>query len=544
MYKPLLLLSAFLFLICRASADEFPYEPPKNFKLSYQYIALQHPVSTDNIAAQLYFDQGLTLLYAFNHDAAFWSFLRASETDPDLAMAYWGMALVLGKNINMANNPEREAKASQYYQKAVEHQSKASAIERAYIASLSKRYTNNPDPDFKKQDVAYSQALRDLHHTYPDDPDAAVLFAESLFDVDPWHQWSNSGQPLKDTPEAVTVLESVLKRIPDHLGANHYYIHAVEGSSHPEWALSCADRLARLLPASGHIMHMPSHIYFLMGDYRKAALANEAAVAVDRAYVEEYGTRGIYPVHYLSHNLFCLSQAYAMEGNFVRAEEAADELEKFYNPHYDRMPNLEEYCSASLQVQLRFNRWEEILKRAEPEQKKRMIHVLWLYARTLAYLGQGDLAKAVEEQKRFVSDVAKLPEGSTFGFNPADKITAIADAILQARILEAKGDKEASSEKLKLAIQIQDALRYNEPPDWYFPVRESQGGLLLRSSKYSEAEKVFREDLEHHPRNGRSLFGLREALKFQARSHDLYWVDLEFQKAWLYSDTDLSISQL
>lgn len=544
MHKFLVFIAALLLFCHQTSADEFPYTPPPNFTLNYEYIALHHPVSTKSAEAQLYFDQGLTLLYAFNHDAAYWSFLKASEADPHLAMAYWGMALVLGKNINFRNDPEREKKAYQHYLKAQELQNTVSANERAYIATLFKRYGQNANPDFDQESLAYSQAMRSLHESYPDDPDAAVLFAESLFDLDPWHQWTNAGKPLKDTPEAVKILESVLKKFPHHLGANHYYIHAVEGSLHPEWALPCADRLRHMLPASGHILHMPSHIYFLLGDYRQAALSNEAAAAVDRAYVQKYGVEGIYPVHYLSHNLFFLSRAYAMEGNYGKAKQAAEELESFYLPHFDRMPTLEVYASAILLVQLRFHRWEEILKSKEPDQKMPMMHVLWLYAQAQAHLGQGHLAEAIDAQKRFEQDVAKLPKDYNFGYNPAANLTAIAAALLKAKLLEFQGDKEAASQKLAEAVQMQDTLKYDEPPDWYFPIRESLGGLLLRSGKYAEAEKVFREDLQHHPRNGRSLFGLKEALKAQSRLNDLYWVQNEFQTAWLYSDTQLTLSQL
>ncbi|MCE5315929.1 MAG: hypothetical protein LLG04_01020 [Parachlamydia sp.] len=542
MHQKCLLL--FLFISLNLLADEFPYEPPKNFTLSYQYIALHHPVTTTNPAAQLYFDQGLTLLYAFNHDAAFWSFLKASEADPDLAMAYWGMALVLGKNINIGNDPEREKKAYQLAQKAREHAKGASENEQAYVDAISVRYSDSPAPDYDQQGVAYSQAMRRLHVKYPDDPDAAVLFAESLMTIDPWHQWTQMGSPLKDTPEALTVLESVLKSYPMHLGANHYYIHAVEASAHPEWALICAERLKKMLPASGHILHMPSHIYFRVGDYRAAAQANENAVAVDRGYIREYGALGIYPVHYLSHNLFFLTRTYTVEGNYGRARQSAQELENLYLPHRHRMPELEEYASPVMLVELRFNRWKEILDRAEPDPKMRMTHLLWLYARAQAYLGLGDKNRAAEEQKRFEEELTQLPKNYNFGLNPAIKIASIADNLLKARFLEADGHAGEASEKLLKAVQDQDDLRYNEPPDWYFPVRETLGGLFLRSSKYQEAERVFRKDLEHYPCNGRSLFGLREALKSQKQMDDFYWVDLQYQKAWLYSDTDLTISQL
>lgn len=519
---PIILLLFFL-SFSDAYAEEFPYEPPKNFSLSPRFIAQHHPVTTNNPAAQLYFDQGLTMLYAFNQDAAYWSFLKASEADPNLAMAYWGMAYVLKKNA--AQDKQRNSKASEHMKQALDHQNSASASERAYIDALSKMFLS-------QQGDAYTQAMRSLHLQYPDDPDAAVFYADVLLSLDPWHRGSNSEEP--SGQEAITLLGSVLKNFPDHIGANHYYIHAVEATSHPEWALPAADRMQRLLPASGHIVHMPSHIYILFGDYHKVVQANQNAVAVDRSYIRDYGLSGTYPVNYLCHNLYFLTRASVMEGNFGTAIQAADELERTYLPRQASDP-VEEYATVTLMVQLRFQRWKDILQRAEPDPKMFMNHALWNYARGMAFAYQGNIDKAIDAQKRFQDEAKGISDKYDFGFTPVDAILPFAEASLKAQILLAQGKKDEAKDILSKAIANQDKYA----PDWYIPLRESLGGLFIEDAQYAQAEKVFRDDLARQPLSGRSLFGLVQALKGQAKSSDLYWVQQQFQKAWLYSDTEI-----
>lgn len=537
--------SVFLSLInFSLPAENFPFTPPLSFTLTPEYIALHHPVTTDKIAAQLYFDQGLTLIYAFNHDAAYWSFLNASEIDPQMAMAYWGMALALGPNINMGITPEREKAAYQAIQKALNNANKASESEKDYIQALSVRYTNSPNPDHNQAAIQYSQNMRLLSQKYKDDHDASVLFAESLLDLNPWNQWSIDGKPLKGTMEAVDCLESVLKSDPRHIGANHYYIHVVEASKHPEWALVCAERLRTMMPASGHLLHMPSHIYILMGDYHKAALANEEAVAVDKDYIRKYGIRGIYPIHYLSHNLYFLSRAYSMEGNFEDAKRSADELAAFYNPHFEHMPDLEYYVPTPLFVSMRFHRWDEALNFPQPNPKMQVTNVLWHYGRAVSFASVGKLQEASNERRLFLEGQSKISPEERYGYNEAAKVVKIAEFLIDAKIAETQGDKDKAIDFYRKAVAAQDQLHYNEPPDWFFPVRESLGGLLLREKRYLEAENVFREDLSLHPRNGRSLYGLMESLKAQLKSHDLYWVEREFYQAWMYSDGPLSPSAL
>jgi hypothetical protein len=527
------------------SADEFPFNPPYNFTLDSNYIGMHHPVSTSDRTAQLYFDQGFTLLYAFNHDAAYWSFLRASEADPKLAMAYWGMSLALGSNINMTITPERSKLAYTLIQKAIHLSKDAPANEQDYILALSKRYAADPNANLNELALTYSQAMRELSNKYPDDPDAAVLFAESLLNLRPWDQWTEDGRhPLPGTLEAVSKLESVLKREPMHIGANHYYIHAVEASSYPERALMSAERLRKLVPASGHLLHMPSHIYLLVGDYHQAALSNEEAVAQDRAYIQKYGIQGIYPIHYLSHNLYFLSRAYAMEGNFTKAMRAAEELASLYLPHFHRMPLLEYYASTPLFTLLRFQQWKALLQLPPPAPSRQVSNAIWHFGRAIAFAHLGAASQSREEQKQFRETSSKLPSELLYGYNQASNIIRIATLYLDATLAEQDGNQEQAIQSLRKAITEQDKLHYNEPPDWFFPIRESLGGLLIRMNQFDAAETIFREELQKHPRNGRALFGLKETLAAQRRFYDYYWIDQEFQKAWMYSDSRLSVEKL
>lgn len=533
-----------LILLTPLQAHPFPFDPPKNFTLRADYVVVHHPVSTSKVCAQQFFDQGLTLMYAFNHDAAYWSFLRSTEADPDFAMGYWGMALALGQNINMDITHERQQKAFSLIQKAKNLMVDRPEVERDYIEALSKRYSNDPNPNLPKLAKDYSLAMKELTRKYPDDPDAAVLTAESILDLNPWRNWTKDGVPLEGTLDAVHLLESVLARMPEHLGANHYYIHAVEASKNPEKALMSATRLSSLMPASGHILHMPSHIYLLVGDYYKAALANEEAAAIDRQYIKDYGLDGIYPLHYLSHNLYFMSRAYSMAGNYAKAIRAAQELERLYAPHYAKMPDLEYYVPTSMFAFLRFHRWSEILDLPEPQGQMLITKILWHFARSMAFSNLGYEQDAMQESQLFFEISKQVNPEMIYGYNRADKVVKIAQYLLKAKLAENSQKFEEASLNYQLAIAAQDDLSYNEPPDWFFPVRESLGGFLLRRGQFYEAEQVFREELVFHPKNGRSLFGLKEALKAQHKSDDYYWVNQEFQKAWLYSDSYLTLSDL
>jgi tetratricopeptide (TPR) repeat protein len=527
---------------------EFPYHPTREITLIKGLQINEHPVTTNNKEAKAYFNQGLNLIYGFNHDQAYWSFQKAVALDENFAMGYWGMALSLGPNINMDIDMKAEKIAYGHIRKALELTDKVSNSERDYIYALSKRYSDVEKPDLKKLNIDYSNAMNALRTRYPDDPDAAVLYAESAMDLNPWKQWDKNGDPLPGTLEIVEALESVLKRMPNHLGANHYYIHAVEASKHPEYALINAERLKKLAPALGHILHMPSHIYLLVGDYAQAVLSNEAAIVADLSTIRQYGIEGIYPVHYLSHNYYFLIRALSMEGKFKGALRASNDLEKLYLPHVEDMPSLEYYLSAKMFLLARFHKWNELLQLQNPTLKTKsklpITETLWHFSRALAYASLNDEVYAMKERQAFLTSKKEISKDAIFGFNKVDSIFRIAENVLDAKFAKMQLDFKKEIEFLKEAVRVQDELNYNEPPDWFFPVRESLGGALLQSNQYKEAEAVFREDLRRHPRNGRSLFGLLLSLKGQSRESDSYFVQKEFDQAWSNSDEPLLVTDL
>ena len=501
------------------------------------------PIRTRSPAAQRYFDQGLRLVYAFNHDEAGRSFWKAARLDPECAMAWWGVALSFGPNINLPMGPEQRLAAVEAVEKARALAPGASDVERAYIDALGKRYSLAPDVDQSALDAAYARAMGELSRRYPDDPDAAVLYAESLMDLRPWHLWTPNGKPEEGTVAIVSLLESVLRRHPLHPGANHYYIHAIEASPHPEWALPSARRLETLMPGAGHVVHMPAHVYMRTGDYQGAVRSNEAAVEADRAYLKAGGAQGIYPVVYLSHNLHFLAAAASMAGQGEKAKKAAAELTERMG-QVDDVPTVEYFLPTSIFVALRFQRWDEILSTPEPGKKYPTTRALWHFARGVALAGKGDPHGAQHEAEAFDTVRASLPVDATFNVNRTADVLKIAGAVLEARLAASKADKQGAVQAWKMAVEAQDALTYDEPPAWYYPVRESLGGALLLAGTPKEAEAVFRADLDRNPRNGRSLFGLSEALKAQQRFEEAEWVRREFEAAWGEADSKLGVESL
>jgi tetratricopeptide (TPR) repeat protein len=508
--------------------------------------SLHHPISTSNVEAQRFFDQGLTLIYAFNHDEAERSFRRAAELDPQAPMPWWGIAIALGPNYNDPGNPEKEKAAYDAIQKAKSLSVAGSENERAYIEVLALRYSSDPNADLKKQAHDYSRGMGDLAKRYPDDPDAATIYAESMMDLRPWGLWKLDGTPSEGTLEIIAVLQSVLMRDPNHIGANHYYIHAVEASPHAEWAIPSADRLNTLVPNAGHLVHMPSHIYERVGDQPAAIKSNSAAAEVDRNYIASTGAAGMYPAMYYSHNLHFLAYAAMQAGESAEARKAAQMLAENIQARAMGMPPgmFEHFLVYPAAVRIRFRQWQDVLAIPQPDANLLVNVAFWHFARGMAYAATGKQADADAEVKACAAAVAKIPKEQGFGFANAGAIMQIPAAILDARIAEARGDREAAIAALKKAVTVQDALIYDEPPDWFYPVRESLGGALLRAGKPAEAEIVFREDLIRNPRNGRSLFGLWQSLVAQNKTTDAEWAKLEFQNAWKDADVTLTIDAL
>jgi tetratricopeptide (TPR) repeat protein len=496
---------------------------------------LHHPVSTHNPQAQQFFDQGLRFIYAFNHDEAARSFQHAAELDPTLAMAYWGVAEAVGPNYNDPADPDRYKRAHEAVQRAVDLASSASPSEQAYIQALANRYPADPASDLKKAADDYRDAMRQLVSEFPDDLDAATLFAEAGMNLHPWGLWHTDGTPEAGTEEIVSTLESVIKRDPNHLGAIHYYIHAVEASSSPERALAGANKLAALAPGAGHIVHMPAHVYIRTGDYDAAIKTNEKAAEVDRAYIKATGVQGIYPMMYYSHNLHFIAMCAAMNGNYLESRKNADLLTQNVGPHVKDMPPLEGFMTIPVAVEIRFHHWSELLKMPQPDPAMKTATVFWHFAHGLALAGTDKVTEAEAEYK-IVSDAEDAtPPDLIFQMpinNKAKDILEIAKDVLGAKIAMGKKDSAGAIAMLRDAVAIQDTLKYGEPPDWFYPVRESLGGALLMSGDATGAEKVFRADLDRNPRNPRSLWGLRQALLQQKREYDAGFIQKEFEASW------------
>lgn len=516
-----------------AKGAEARKEPEPQPRLMPGLGNVHHPVSTKNKKAQEFFDQGLKFVYGFNHDEARRSFEQAAKLDPKLAMAWWGVALTLGPNYNLPVDAEREKAGYEAAQKAVSLQANASEPERAYINALVVRYSNDPKADLHQLDRAYKDAMSKLTARYPDDLDAATLYAESIMNLNPWHLWAPDGKPAEGTEEIVSVLESVLKRAPNHLGANHYYIHAVEASPHPERGLASAARLEKLAPAAGHLVHMPAHIYARVGDHSAAAHSNEVAAAADKKFLAETRQQGVYPLMYYSHNLHFLAYAATMRGNLPEARDAAARLVANVGPSAKAMPMLEGFLPTPMLVLVGFERWQDILKLPAPDPVFVITTAVWHFARGMAQANLGNTVGASEEQLAWQALVAQIPADTMY--DELNKTTAVFEVhknLLLGAVARSRGDQKDALECLNRAIAAEDALNYSEPPAWYPPVRPLLGRELLAAKQLPEAEKVFRSDLGKNPRDARALAGLRDCLAAQNRIYEAEQVDEQYKTAW------------
>ena len=538
-----LLASVFVFLagVCSLFAQS---RPPSLIAGMGQH---HHAITTKSPEAQRFFDQGLTLVYAFNHEEATRAFRRASELDPQAAMAFWGIALALGPCINLDVDPPHEKGAYEAVRKAMSLAQHATESERAYVEALATRYSPDPKADLRKLDSAYAHAMRELAKQYPDDSDAATLYAESLMDLRPWKLWGLDGHPAEGTDEIVAVLESVLRREPNHIGANHYYIHAMEASPRAERTLASAKRLETLAPAAGHLVHMPAHTYMRVGDYPAAARSNALAAETDRVYLRESGTTGsMYDILYYAHNLHFLAAANSMAGNFTEAKRAADELVAHVSAMVADMPMAEVYVPTPIFVLVRFHRWDEILKLPPPDSSLAMTTAFWHFARGSAAAAKGQIEIAERERRTLEATRRTTPADMEFSMysNKAQTFLDLAISILDARLATAHDDSERAIKYWENAVRIQDTLYYGEPPEWFYPVRESLGSKLLLNGQVDQAEAVFRADLEQYPRNPRSLFGLWKSLEAQKRTSEAERVRKEFGAAWKNADETLELGDL
>ncbi len=493
-----------------------------------------HPIATRSGEAQKFFDQGLVLLYGFNKYESLRSFRKASELDPRAAMAFWGMAMALGPYVNMDGDPDVKLKESCDAVQAGLRVASAGSIERAWLEAAGTRCPDYADPS------KYIRAMRELAARLPDDPDAQTIYAESLMIPVRWHWYSIDGKPAAGVPEAERTLEAVLRRYPQHPGANHYYIHAVESSPTPERAVPSAQRLMGIVPAAGHIVHMPGHIWLALGDFNNTIAVNERAVQVDRQYFEQTGVASAYGMYYL-HNLQFIVYTRGMQGRAAESKKAAAQMSAVLDQMAPAMGDMADTIGAWLTLsQVRSRLFDDVLARRQPK-KDAGATAIWHAARALAFAGKAQPGEARKEQAEFERLRKSMDRNGFWSTNKLGDVADFASAVLAAR-LESAPAKAAPL--WKKAVAMQDALVYDEPPAWYYPVRESLGAALLLSGDAAGAEAVFREGLRRSPNNGRMLFGLLESLKAQKKTGAAAWVQGEFDAAWKGADIQLRIADL
>lgn len=503
-------------------------------------------VTTQSPESQQFFDQGMRLTYAFNHSEALRSFKEAVRLDPQNAMAYWGWALVLGPNLNLPMVPEVVPQAYGAIQKAVSLKSNVSIRERGFIEALSRRYSEIPTANRKPFDLAYAQAMAEMVERYPDDLDAATLYAASLMNLSPWNYWNIDGSPKENTEIITRTLQSVVERNPKHAGAIHYYIHAVE-LRYPKRGEPYADMLADLMPGAGHIVHMPSHIYMRVGRYADSYETNRRAVNADEDYITQCRSQGIYPLNYYPHNIHFMAWSAMMQGRPQKALTAARKIVEKVPPELSADKNIwalyETFLSQPMFVMVRFGMWDEILAEPKPDIDSQFMTGIWHYGRALAYIFTNRPEKAHQELISLNAVHEAMSKAEHYvGFATSGTLLSIAQAIVSGELAYAEGNTLIGLAHLERAVRLEDGLQYNEPPDWYFPVRHFLGAMLLDAGRPNEAEVVFAADLSKNPENGYSLFGLKKALELQSKNDDALIIAKRFDRAWKDANHQLTSS--
>src|SRR5437667_1586294 len=501
------------------------------------------PVSTKNAQAQLFMNQGLNLSYAFNHAEAGRAYREAERLDSDLAIAYWGEALALGPNINAPMDPASDTKALEIIQRAISLKSKASPREQALIDALTQRYSGHAE-DRKARDRAYADAMREVHLKFPDDDDISMLYVESVMDLRPWGYWARDGMPYERTAEIVALTERVIARNPNHPGALHLYIHLMEAYQ-AEKAEAAADRLLTLMPAAGHMVHMPAHIYQRVGRYADAERSNELAIAADEDYISQCRAQGLYPMAYYPHNLHFLWFAATAEGRSKVAIEAARKAaSRVDDETLKAVPLLGGFRVVPYYALTRFGKWDEMLREPEPPATSAYLHGMWQYARGTAFLGKGQINDAEREFEKLEETLKdRTLDQPLFSPNTGRAVMSIAREVLAGEIAAAKKNYDEAIPHLERAVRLEDALVYTEPAEFHFPPRQALGAVLLEAKRPAEAETVYWEDLKRNRENGWSLFGLMQALKAQGKNDDAALVETRFKKAWSHADVTVSDSR-
>ena len=551
--KSLLVLSAILAAGCAEGVEPVEELVARAGAPLFEGMGDYHRViTTSDPGAQRYFNQGMVLAFGFNHAEAIRSFRAAQTLDDQCAMCYWGEALATGPNINVTSkgkaimSPEERVAAYAAVQRAVELKENATQIERDLIDALAVRYNGDPETERDPLDRAYAQALRQVVAKYPDDDDAAAMFAEAWMNTMPWNYWAEDGQPRPETVEVIEALESILERSPRHPLAPHLYIHAVEASSNPGRAEAAADRLANLVPGAGHLVHMPAHIYWRVGRYHDASEANVRAAAVDEEYIAQCNAQGFYPALYYPHNIHFLWAASSMEGRSAVAIEAARKVaENVRLEQIEQFPTVEFFKTIPILALTQFGRWDAILQEPEPPENLDYSNAIWHYARGTALIKKDDIEGALAQRAALVSlkDSVQVSFLDSADY-PASVLLHIADELLMGDVAMARGELDAATEHFRLAVTAQDGLPYMEPPFWYYPTRQSLGMSLLKEGRYADAEAVYRKDLEGYPRNGWSMFGLIQSLEAQEKMDEAETVRQVFDQVWSRADVELTGSRM
>jgi tetratricopeptide (TPR) repeat protein len=508
---------------------------------------LHHPVTTQSKPAQRYFDQGVRLMFGFNHKEAIRSFRSAAHLDPNCAMAHWGVAYAAGPHVNKPMDASDTTNAWAALQLALANQARVSPKEQAYIAALAKRYQADHVDDRSSLDKAFAAAMRDMTKQYPDDLDAQVIFAESLMNTMPWDYWTRDRTPKPETEEILSALRLVMSRNPNHPGANHFYIHAVEAGPNPEQGLGAADRLLRYAPAAGHLVHMPAHIYMRVGQYHDAVVANELAVKADKDYIRSCRAQGFYPGVYYPHNIHFLWWAQLFEGRSKDALRTANQAARYANENYCgpskayEAPRLRHLPWLTL---VRFGKWDEVLAVAQPVNTNDFLvdRALWHFARGLAFAAKQDVAAAEREEFALntilISEEIKKLNSPIF---PVSDTLAVSAHWLAGKVAGAKGNTQKLITELEKALALETALPYMEPSFWPVPVRPTLGAAFLQTGNAAKAEQIFRDDLQAWPRNAWSLLGLEESMRAQGKAQQADDVSRQFAAAWARADVKLDL---
>ena len=523
-----------------AAHDATIPSPPTRTALLEKLGPYHRVIRTSSAQAQQFFDEGLTLLYGFNHEEAFASFARAAALDTLAPMPHWGMALSLGTNINDPAPADRLTKAFTHLAVAQRLAGNGSDVEQGLVAALGQRYVATPGEDQASREAAYAAAMGALAMRFPDDADVGALHAESLMNLHPWRLHTANGTPEPWTPQIIAALERVLATHPEHPGANHYYIHAVEASNTPQRATASARRLETLVPGAGHLVHMPSHIYIRTGEYSRAAKANADAAAVDEAYFGPTGAQTFYSMSYYSHNLQFESASAMFAGNLTEARASAARTMRLADPIADQMAMLEPFAAQELFVLVRFGQWADILANTtRPPKATRTLQTgFFHWARGAALAATGKIADAEQALAALTRAAQGVPKEAMVGpVNWGGDVLAVAIADLTGRIADAKGDHTAAITAFTAAVVAEDKLGYNEPPDWLLPERERLGVVLLAAGMPAKAAQTFRAELKKHPANPRALFGLWKSLEAQRR--DARTAQRDFTAAWSGADVTL-----